>query len=302
MKKILKWVGIILLSLVVLVGIAAFYFSNSFDSRLTKIYEVTPAAIQIPTDSASIAEGKRLTNIHCTGCHGKNLEGTAFFEDPSFGSTPATNLTAGEGGKGSQYTEADFVRAIRHGVKKDGTPAFIMPSKEFQYLSDTDLGAIIAYVKSTTPVNKSWPAPNLTFMAKALAGTGAFGDVINAENIDHAAITKVTAPAKAANVAYGKYLVQIGGCRSCHGEQLNGFKSNEPGAPIAPNLTGGGKWGQWNEAQFMQTLRTGTTPDNRKLNPKFMPYEGFGLMSNEELSAIFKYLQSQPKLADAIKK
>jgi mono/diheme cytochrome c family protein len=302
MKKMLKWVGIVLLSLVILVGIAAFYFSNSFDSRLTKAYDVTPAAVQIPTDSVSMAEGKRLANIHCTGCHGKNLEGTAFFEDPSLGSIPASNLTAGKGGKGSVYTEADFVRAIRHGVKKDGKPAFIMPAKEFQYLSDADLGAIVAYVKSTTPVDKSWPAPSLTFMAKALAGAGLFGDVINAENIDHAAITKVSAPAKAANVEFGDYLVKIGGCKSCHGEQLNGSQGNEPGAPVAPNLTPGGAWGQWNEAQFMQTLRTGTTPDNRKLNPKFMPYEGFGQMTNEELSAIFKYLQSQPKLADAIKK
>ena len=299
MKKILKWVGIVLLSLVVLVGIAAFYFSNSFDSRLTKAYDVTPAAVQIPTDSASITEGKRLVTIHCSGCHGKNLEGTAFFEDPSMGSIPATNLTAGKGGKGSVYTEADFVRAIRHGVKKDGKPAFVMPAKEFQHLSDTDLGAIISYVKSTNPVNKSWPAPHLTFMAKALAGAGLFGDVINAENIDHTAITKVTAPVKAATIEFGDYLVKIGGCRSCHGEQLNGFKGGEPDAPIAPNLTGGGKWGKWNETQFMQTLRTGTTPDNRKLNPKFMPYEGFGLMSDEELSAIFKYIQSQPKLADA---
>ena len=302
MKKTLKWVGVVLLSLVVLVGITAFYFSNSFDSRLTKVYDLTPAAIQIPTDSASIAEGKRLVSIHCTGCHGKNLEGTAFFEDPSMGSIPATNLTAGKGGKGSIYTEADFVRAIRHGVKKDGKPAFIMPSKEFQHLSDADLGAIVAYVKSTPPVDKSWPDPHLTFMAKAMAGVGLFGDVINAENIDHAAITKVTAPTKAATVEFGDYLVKIGGCRSCHGEQLNGFKGGEPGAPVAPNLTAGGAWGKWNEAQFIQTLRTGTTPDNRKLDPKFMPYEGFGQMTNEELSAIFKYLQSQPKLADAIKK
>jgi mono/diheme cytochrome c family protein len=299
MKKILKWVGIVLLSLVVLMGIAAFYFSNSFDNRLTKAYNVTPATVQIPSDSASLAEGKRLASIHCTGCHGKNLEGTAFFEDPSLGSIPAPNLTAGKGGKGNGYTETDFVRAIRHGVKKDGMPAFVMPSKEFQHLSDEDLGAIVAYVKSVPSMDKSWPAPNLTFMAKALAGAGVFGDAINAENIKHTAITKVTAPAKAATIEFGDYLIKIGGCRSCHGEQLNGAQGNEPGAPIAPNLTGGGKWGQWNETQFMQTLRTGTTPDNRKLNPKFMPYEGFGPMSNEELSALFKYIQSQPKLADA---
>lgn len=297
MKKVLKWVGIILLSLVVLVGIAAFYFSNSFDSRLTKVYEVTPAMVQIPTDSLSIAEGKRLATIHCAGCHGKDLGGTAFFEDPTMGSIPASNLTKGTGGKGSQYNEMDFVRAIRHGVKRDGTPAFVMPAKEFQHLSNEDLGAIVAYIQAVPPVNKSWPLPKLTFMAKTLAGAGLFGDVLNAENIDHTTITKVTAPTKAATVEFGDYLVKIGGCRSCHGEQLNGMQSAEPGAPFAPNISPGGALGQWSETQFMQTLRTGTTPDNRKLNPKFMPYEGIGLMTNEELTAIYKYLQNQPKLA-----
>lgn len=298
MKKILKWVGIVLLSLVVLVGITAFYFANNFENRLGKMYEVTPAAIQIPTDSASISEGKRLANIHCTGCHGKDLGGTAFFEDASLGSIPASNLTAGKGGKGSVYTETDFVRAIRHGVKKDGTPAFVMPSKEFQHLSDEDLGTIVSYVKSVPAVDKSWPAPRLTFIAKALAGAGAFGDAINAENIKHQAITKVSAPVKAATAAFGDYLVKISGCGSCHGEQFNGFKSNEPGAPFAPNITPGGAFGKWTEAQFLQTLRTGITPDNRKLNPKFMPYEGFGQMKEEELKAIYLYLKSQPTLAD----
>lgn len=302
MKKILKWTGVALLSLIVLISITAFYFSNSFDSRLTKLYEVTPAMVQIPTDSLSMAEGKRLAMIHCAGCHGKDYGGTAFFEDPTMGSIPASNLTKGTGGKGNQYNEVDFVRAIRHGVKKDGTPAFVMPAKEFQHLSNEDLGSIVAYIQSVPPVNKSWPLPKLTFMAKTLAGSGLFGDVLNAENIDHTAITQVTAPTKAVTVEFGDYLVKIGGCRSCHGEQLNGMQPAEPGAPFAPNISPGGKLGQWSEFQFMQTLRTGTTPDNRKLNPKFMPYEGIGLMTDEELSALFKYLQSQPKLADAVKK
>ncbi|MFN8352842.1 MAG: c-type cytochrome [Spirosomataceae bacterium] len=301
MERFLKWVGIILLLLVVLMVSTAVYLVNSFENRLTKQYEVNPAAIAIPTDSASVAEGKRLVEIHCTGCHGKDVGGTPFFEDASLGSIPASNLTKGQGGKGSVYTEADFVRAIRHGIKKDGTPAFIMPSKEFQHLSDQDLGSIVAYLQSVPAVDKTWPAPNLTFIAKALAGAGAFGDVINAEHINHETISVVKAPVKAVTAEYGGYLVQISGCRSCHGEQLNGSQGNEPGAPVAPNLTAGGKWGKWTTAQFLQTIRTGTTPDHRKIDPKFMPYEGFRLMSDDELTAIYKYIQSQPKLADAIK-
>lgn len=299
MKKALKWIGIVLLVLIVIAGITSFYFSNSFEKRMAQSFEVNPHDIPIPTDSASIAEGGRLVTIHCAGCHGKDLGGTKFFDDPSMGSIPASNLTAGKGGIGQAYQDKDFVRAIRHGVKKDGKPAFVMPSKEFQYLSDQDLGNIIAYLKTAPPVDKSWEGPHLTYLAKTLAGTGAFGDIINAEKIDHASLTNVTAPAAGATAEYGKYIVRIAGCQSCHGEELNGLQPGEPGAPFAPNITPGGAFGDWSQAQFLNTIRTGTTPDNRKLDPKYMPWEGIKLMSDDELTAIYLHLKTLPKLATA---
>lgn len=299
MKKVLKWVGLALLGLLVLALVSAFYLSNSFAGRLDKAYDVQPAAVLISSDSASIVHGKHLADVQCKGCHGADLGGTAFFADSSLGSVPAPNLTAGRGGKGSQYTEVDFVRAIRHGVKHDGKPAFIMPSGDFSHLSDEDLGALVAYVKSVPPVDKPWPAPRLTFLARTLAGAGAFGDVLNAETIDHEALQHVKAPAKGPTVEYGKYLVSISGCRSCHGPELNGNQSGEPGAPFAPNITPGGAFGSWSDRQFIQTIRTGTTPDRRKVDPKFMPWPAFKNMTDDELTAVYRLLQSQPKLADA---
>lgn len=299
MKKVLKWAGLVLLGLVVLALASAFYLSSSFAGRLDKAYDVQPAPVPIPTDSASIAYGKHLADVHCKGCHGADLGGTAFFADSSLGSIPAPNLTAGQGGKGSRYTDVDFVRAIRHGVKHDAKPAFIMPSGDFRNMSDEDLGALVAYLKTVPPVDKPWPAPHLTFLARTLAGAGAFGDVLNAETIDHAALQHVTAPTKGPTVDYGRYLVSMSGCRSCHGPQLNGKQPGEPGAPFAPNITPGGAFGSWSEQQFVQTIRTGTTPDKRKINPQFMPWKAFGNMTDEELTAVYRLLQSQPKLADA---
>jgi mono/diheme cytochrome c family protein len=298
MKKVLKWAGLLVLGLLVLALAAAFYLSSSFAGRLNQVYDVQPAAVFVSSDSASIARGKHLADVHCRGCHGSDLGGTAFFVDSSLGSIPAPNLTAGRGGKGSAYTEVDFVRAIRHGVKHDGKPAFIMPAGDFSHLSDEDLGALVAYLRTVPPVDKPWPTPRLTFLARTLAGAGAFGDVLNAETIDHDALKNVKAPAKGPTVAYGNYLVNLSGCRSCHGAQLNGNQSGEPGAPFAPNITPGGACGAWSNAQFMQTIRTGTTPDKRKLDPKFMPWQAFKNMTDEELTAVYRLLQSQPKLAD----
>ncbi|MPR36212.1 c-type cytochrome [Salmonirosea aquatica] len=299
MKKILKWTGIVLVALLVIVAIAGAYFANNFENRLAKTYEVTPARVPVPTDSALLSEGERLAKIHCIACHGKDLGGTEFFNDAAIGSVPASNLTAGQGGKGREYDEVDFIRAIRHGIKKDGTPAFIMPAAEFQHLSDEDLGAIVGYLKSVPQQNRNWSGPQITFLGRALAGAGLFGDVINAENIDHAAIAAVSAPVRGATAEYGRYLVKTSGCPGCHGKELNGMQPGEPGAPFAPNLTPGGNVGKWSEDQFRAALRTGVTPDQRQLNPSFMPWPGFAYLHDDEISALYKYLQAQPALASA---
>ena len=51
-------------------------------------------------------------------------------EQPSaFGTLAAPNLTRGAGGLGSTFTDTDWVRAIRHGIHRDGTSLLIMPSE-----------------------------------------------------------------------------------------------------------------------------------------------------------------------------
>ena len=83
-------------------------------------------------------------------------------------------------------------------------------------------------------------------------------------------------------------------CRACHGAALAGGKSSEPGAPPSPDLTPGGVLAIWSASDFIETMRTGTTPYGRQLDPKFMPYQEYGRMTDEDLTAIFLYLQSLP--------
>ena len=80
------------------------------------------------------------------------------------------------------------------------------------------------------------------------------------------------------------------------GEQLAGGRSAKPGAIAAPNLTPGGELSAWNNAQFINTIRTGAAPSGHALNPGEMPWKQFNSYSDEELSAIFLYLQSLPEL------
>lgn len=74
MKKILRWTGIFLGSLVLLLLVAYTFIYFSLESRFNKQYEVAVQPITIPSDSASIALGKHIAAIKgCGDCHGAIL-------------------------------------------------------------------------------------------------------------------------------------------------------------------------------------------------------------------------------------
>jgi hypothetical protein len=84
-------------------------------------------------------------------------------------------------------------------------------------------------------------------------------------------------------------------CRACHGEQLNGQIVREEGEYLAPNLTPGGELSSWSEEEFIRTLRTGVTPTGHKLL-EVMRWKYFRYMTDDELKAVWLYLQSLPAL------
>ena len=298
MKAFLKWLGIAVAGLVglLLIVLAAFYFKAS--ASLSRSYNITPESIAIPTDAASIERGKHFVQAICSDCHAADLSGKVLLDAP-FATIYTANLTSGKGGAGSEFTDADWVRAIRHGVDNQGRPLVIMPAQLFWNFNDQDLGDVIAYLKSLPPVDKEHPDPQINALGKIMAGAGMFGPaVIPASVIAHdqrpsVVPAGVTAP-------YGEYLVSVSGCHDCHGAQLAGGKSTKPGAINAPNLTPGGELSAWTDAQFINTIRTGVTPGGHALNPNEMPWQHFNNYSDDELKGIFLYLQSLPKLATVV--
>jgi mono/diheme cytochrome c family protein len=100
MKKILKWSGMVGGGILAILLLALFGLSFSVSARLDRRYDVAPEPVVIPTNRAAIEEGKRLVTIHCAGCHGDNLGGADFFNDPALAVIDAPNLTPGQGGAG----------------------------------------------------------------------------------------------------------------------------------------------------------------------------------------------------------
>lgn len=293
MKVFFKWLGIVvgaLLGLILIVA-AVLYFKGN--AMITTAHVIPPESLTIPTDAASIARGKHFVQAICTECHTASLSGKKLVEAP-FGTIYSANLTPGQGGAGAEFTDADWVRALRHGVDNQGRNLIVMPASLFWHFNDQDLGDIIAYLKTLPPVDNVQPDPRINALGKVLMGAGMFGPaVVPADVIAHDQRPPVVP--EGVTAAYGEYLVSVTGCRDCHGEQLAGGKSTKPGALDAPNLTPAGDLSTWSAAQFIATVRTGVTPSGRVLNPDEMPWKGFGAnYSDNELTAIFMYLQSVP--------
>jgi mono/diheme cytochrome c family protein len=284
-RKLLKWIGIVIGGLVGAVVLAVVVLTLTTNARLKQVYDVKPKAVAIPADEASLKEGARLASIYCSGCHGPDFGGTDFFNEPPLAVVDATNLTRGSGGIGSSYTEEDWIRAIRHGVDPEGRPLFIMPSKDFNHFNDGDLGQLVAYLQSVPPVDRESTPFNPGPVGKILIALGIFGDVLNAETIAHD--ERPPAPSPGVSVQYGQYLVNTFGCQTCHGENLGGGTGPEPGAPPGPDLTANGNLGKISDEDFILLVRVARS--------EYMPYESLAKMSDDELRAIWSYLQSLPE-------
>ena len=296
MKKILKLigglVGLIVILVAVILGIGY--------SRFNKTYNIDVSGVTIPTDDASIARGEHIVQAiaHCGYCHGTDLSGDYIINNPGKeGIVVAPNLTPGKGGIGASYSDEDWVRALYHGVNQQGRSVLIMPSLFFHVMSEKDITSIIAYMKTIPPVVNVLPETKPGPMVYLLIGAGPFAEEMSARVIDHDA-PFAPPSAEGETSEYGEYLVTIGQCRACHGDELAGGQVN-PSAPIGPNLTPGGEMGFWEEETFFSVIRTGTHPSGRELD-SFMPWKFFSNMTNSELRAIRSYLLSLPKLENAM--
>ena len=287
-KEILKWTGIVIASLLVLLLIFSTVVYFKTQARINKLYDVSIQHLNIPDDSAAYVLGGHIAAVRgCNTCHVNG--GIPFFNE----SNPimllyTANLTSGKGG--INYTDKDWIRALRHGVGKDGKALWFMPAQHTSaLLSNKDLGALICYLKQQKPIDNIHPQKTMKPLGRLLTFLGKF-PMFPAEEIDHSAIfpddikPEVTA-------AYGKYLAV--GCRGCHGPAFKGGEGQEPGEPLIPDLSTTGRVGNWTSDQFITALHTGKTPEGRMLTD-FMPWRTVGKAhTDEELQAVYLYLHEQ---------
>jgi cytochrome c553 len=294
MQDIAKGAGLIVVGLFLVAAVASGAIYVVSDNKLNEKVDVAVESIAVPSDITSIQRGQHLASAValCSECHGGNLAGRIILDDPAIGRVVAPNLTRGRGGVGNAFANADFVRAIRYGIDPSGRQLLTMPSDDYNHFGDADLGAIIAYVRSMPPIDTALPRTELRTVGRILFATGQL-PLQPAANIDRSAVRLPTPPANVSS-EYGAYLTLSAGCPSCHGPGLSGgpVPQTPPGTVLAANLTPLGL-GTWSDADFLKVMRTGARPDGRRIDT-IMPWPYYAQMSDDELRAIWRFLQSVP--------
>jgi cytochrome c553 len=289
MRKVLKWIGIVLGALIGLLVLAVVILNILASLRLNRTHDVEAAAMTIPTDEASLGRGEHLATALCTECHGKDLSGEVMIDEAGMATVYASNITPSEAGVGG-FSDVDYLRAIRHGVDPEGKGLMIMPAEIFINWSEEDLGATIAYLKSLPPNDNSTPEKEIGILGRTMLTAGLFGDIFPAEYIDHR-IPFPESPEIGVNAEYGAYFTRAFACTLCHGDDMKGGPP-PPSIPEIGEIPSAVTAAGWSTEAFLRMVTEGVKPDGSQIDPEGMPWELYANFDQEELQAVHLYLQT----------
>jgi mono/diheme cytochrome c family protein len=290
--KALRVLGWSVAGLLAVLGLLALGVMLLSQRKVERTLDIKVAPVAYVDTAEAIARGKYLFESRgCAECHGTDGAGRVFIDnDPSMRAR-SPNITRGPGSVVARYTEVDWVRAIRHGVKPDGRPIMIMPSEDYNRLTDADLAALVAYTRRLPPATGTAAEFTLPFMFKAMYVVGVVTDA--PERIDHS-LPPAQPVAEQVNAAHGAYVANM--CLGCHGARLTGGKipGGPPDWPAAADLTPASAVMKSYDSvdKFKSMLRTGKAPDGHAL--QVMPFPTLKQLNDTDVEALYLYLKSLP--------
>jgi mono/diheme cytochrome c family protein len=272
-----------------------------------------PSAAAVET---MVERGAYLTKsvAACGRCHtprdgnslpipGLGLGGGSWYSDPAVGYVVAPNITPDPETGIGRWTQAQIVHAIRNGVRPDGTiigPP--MPFSAYRELSDRDVNAIAAYLRTAKPIRNPLPRSQYAITPAV------YGEMV----------THVAEPQRADRLAYGAYLAgPVAHCIGCHtplregGQQLDRRRAftggrqlhayGQPGVLVpSRNITPDPEEGigRWSDAEIKRATVVGIRPDGTHLSPA-MPYPWYRQMAPADIEAIVAYLRTVKPLKNS---
>jgi len=301
MKLFLKVVALLTAIITLFLMYVQLTFKQPFEPPKTNIVA--------SSDTAIISRGKYIITAlsHCADCHtSKNIRNSdlSIAELPMSGGdvihTPVAdfyppNITPDRETGIGRFTDEQLSRAIRYGVNHEGYA--MAPFMSFSELSNNDLTAVISYLRTTKPVRNIVPKRSPNILGKIVLR------FLMKPNLTPNVSTQQTPDTTA---QYGGYLTSsVGNCIGCHtnrdpktGDFIStpfsgGYvMEEESGRFITPNLTPDTTTGRivhWSEALFINRFRQG-----KVIPGSPMPWNYFKNMTDNDLKAIYAYLQSLP--------
>jgi len=274
------------------VGLTAFAEFGS-ERKMHRQVAVNVAPIAVATDQAALTRGAYLYKSRgCAECHGVDGAGKVVIDDGGFYVKSPNIVPSGATGT-ANYKPDDWVRTIRHGVKPNGEPVFIMPSEDFNRLTDADVGAIVGYVGSLPPANGTPAEMRVPLIVRFLYAAGAVKDA--AEKIDHS-LPPQQPPNDSDELAHGAYVAAA--CKGCHNDAFSGgpIPGAPPSWPAAANLTAGSESvlpRYPDAAALIAMFRSGRRPDGSAVST-VMPFGMLKEISDDDASALYGFLKTLP--------
>lgn len=302
-------IGVVLIGLLVMGGVAGFLLLFPRASG--------PSDVQIEVTPERLARGRYLAEhvMICTDCHSERemhyfagpvkpgsegKGGERFDHSLGFpGEIYAPNITPASL---ADWTDGEFIRALTEGVSRDGRALFpLMPYQAYSAMAVEDLNAIVAYIRSLSPVPNQVQPTSLDFPVNFLVRL-----------FPAKATLPESPPSKDDRLAYGAYLTRMAECAGCHSpkegghdipgmEYTGGMVFPFPEGPVvAANLTPDPETGlgHWTEEQFITRFKMYDSEEGRRLDPAeigfntLMPWTAYAGMTEEDLGAIYTYLMS----------
>jgi mono/diheme cytochrome c family protein len=263
-----------------------------------------------------IARGRYLVDgpAACGACHttwnngrfvdgesAEYLAGGNYLESKSLGyGAWVPNITPDPKTGIGKWSDDQIMRAIRDGIDDEGHLLLpFMPFGSYQHMSDEDVRAIVAYLRSI-------PAREQTRPRRANQVPAMYGMFLRNGAAHHKPVVHV-APPPEDKIARGKYLAHVAQCPACHALGERGeLPENDPGYmagstfPLergigkvwAPNLTPGAI-GHHSAEEIRASLISGERLDGGKMaSPMAERVPHFAKMSKDDLDAIVAWLQS----------
>lgn len=287
----------LVLALVIVAGLALLSLAGVYglsEYALRRSWPVAAETVRVG-GAEVVAEGRRLAKLYgCTSCHGADYRGLEYNDDPGLARRWAPNLTLAA----SRWSDVQLAQAVRQGVHPgDGRALWGMPSPTFRTVTDAELAAVFADLRSRPVGGAKTPADSPALRGRLAILRGLFfgPDTANADprrkGVQQAAPALVETARRhppldlGPGLARGRHIAMTV-CGECHGSDLAGDVVE--GGPSLEVV------GAYDLAAFTTLIRTGVPPGGRDLGLMSQTArEDLKVFTDEEIGALHAYLTAR---------